>query len=609
MKKKGNKILSGSNRYHFDRKWKRTHRCGELEARLEGEEVRLAGWVKKVREFGDLTFVDLWDRTGLVQLVVDAGNPGLHALAGSLKAEDVIAAAGRVRLRPPDMVNAGMKTGHVEVELEEAEIFNRSKVPPFNVTDKVKANDDLRMRYRYLDLRRDSMQRNIGFRHDLSLAVRNFLSSGGFLEIETPLLVKRTPEGARDYLVPSRLHPGKFYALPQSPQLYKQILMVSGFDRYFQLARCLRDEDLRADRQPEHTQIDIEMSFISEEEVFEVAEAMIGDLFSRIKGTALKIPFPRIDYDEAMMRYGSDKPDLRFGLEIRDLTEMFAESGFQAFSSAVKEGGTVRGISFEKGVSFSGSQIKKLESAAKDAGAKGLAWIRFQGGAIESPVSRFLTKPETDGLARVFGIDESTGSLVLIVAGKRQIVERSLGTLRTQLGTAHLLDGTEGFRFLWVNRFPLFVEGDKGWESAHHIFSMPLEEDIPFLDSDPGRARGHLYDLVCNGTELGSGSIRVHDRGLQEKLFGVIGIGKEEAENKFGFLLEAFEYGAPPHGGIAIGVDRLSMILCGESSIRDFIAFPKTQSATSLMDGAPSGVEDAILDELHIRVEEGKSRE
>ncbi len=601
--------MNGSNRYHFGDKWKRTHRCGQLGAENGGEEVRLAGWVKKVREFGDLTFLDLWDRTGLVQLVVDAGMPQLHALVSSLKAEDVVAVAGKIRSRPVDMINTDMKTGEIEVELTDAVIFNRSKVPPFNVTDKIKASDDLRMRYRYLDLRRDSMQRNIGFRHDLVLGVRNFLSSRGFLEIETPILVKRTPEGARDYLVPSRLHPGKFYALPQSPQLYKQILMVSGFDRYFQLARCLRDEDLRADRQPEHTQIDVEMSFISEEEIFEVAESMIGELFSRLKGGAPDIPFPRIDYDEAMLKYGSDKPDLRFDLQIRDLTGIFAGSGFQAFASAVREGGTVRGISFEQGVSFSSSQIRKLEQTVKDAGAKGLAWIKFLGEKIESPVAKFLSSGEMDHLKGIFSIPDPSGTLVLIVAGPKQIVERSLGTLRTRIGTTHLLNGSEGFRFLWVNRFPLFVEGDKGWESAHHIFSMPLEEDIPFLDDDPGRARGHLYDLVCNGTELGSGSIRVHDRRLQEKLFSVIGIGKEEAENKFGFLLEAFEYGAPPHGGIAIGVDRLAMILCGESSIRDFIAFPKTQSATSLMDGAPSEVEGAILDELHIRVTGGKNEE
>jgi aspartyl-tRNA synthetase len=595
--------------YHFGTEWKRTSMCGELRAGDEGSEIRLAGWVRKVREFGDLTFLDMWDRSGLVQLVVEAGDADLHALFRSLRSEDVIAVRGNVRKRPAEMVNASMGTGEVEVEVSAAEVFNRSKVPPFNVTDKSQASDEMRLRYRYLDLRRDSMQSNLRLRHDIALRTREYLSGEGFIEVETPMLVRRTPEGARDYIVPSRLQPGRFYALPQSPQLYKQILMVSGVDRYFQLARCLRDEDLRADRQPEHTQIDIEMSFISEEDIFPLVEGLMKSLFGELAGIELETPFPVIDYDEAMLRYGTDKPDLRFGLEISDCSDIFSGSGFSAFASAVDSGGAVRGISWPGGIGQSKSQIKKLEKLVKGAGAAGLATVSVEENGIESPIAGFLSGDEIKALLGRFDASASAPSLILLVAGQVPVVERSLGSLRTHLGK-ELAGEKDGMRFLWVNRFPLFLPtGDGGWEPAHHIFSMPLEEDIPGIDSDPGAVRGHLYDLVCNGTELGSGSIRIHRRELQEKLFRVIGIGAEEAERKFGFLLEAFEYGAPPHGGIAIGVDRLAMIMAGESSIRDFIAFPKTQSATSLMEGAPSEVEDSVLEELHIQVTERNERE
>ncbi len=507
------------------------------------------------------------------------------------------------------MVNSGMGTGEVEVEVSAAEVFNRSKVPPFNITDKSQASDELRLKYRYLDLRRDSMQSNLRMRHDIAFKTREFLSGEDFIEVETPMLVRRTPEGARDYIVPSRLQPGRFYALPQSPQLYKQILMVSGVDKYFQLARCLRDEDLRADRQPEHTQIDIEMSFISESDIFPLAERLMKKIFSEVAGIELETPFPIIDYDEAMLKYGTDKPDLRFGLEISECSDIFRGSGFSAFASAVEKGGAVRGISWPGGTGQSKSQIKKLEKLVRGAGAGGLATLSIDENGVESPIAKFLGEGEISALLERFGASASSPSLILLVAGEVAVVEKSLGTLRTHLG-AELVEGNSGMRFLWVNRFPLFVpSGSGGWEPAHHIFSMPLEADIPRIDTDPGAVRGHLYDLVCNGTELGSGSIRIHRRELQEKLFGVIGIGQEEAERKFGFLLEAFEYGAPPHGGIAIGVDRLAMIMAGESSIRDFIAFPKTQSATSLMEGAPSEIEEAILEELHIRVTERNKRE
>ena len=587
---------------HFGDSWKRTHRCGEVSAKNAGTPVVLAGWVKRVREHGYLTFVDLWDRTGVVQLVAARDQGDLHALFQSLRAEDVIACAGAVRKRPPDMINPNMKTGEVEIAAARAAVLNRSEVPPFSVVTDVQANDDLRLRYRYLDLRREPLQRNLEMRHRLSLTVREFLSNDGFLEIETPMLVRCTPEGARDYLVPSRLQPGRFYALPQSPQLYKQILMVSGFDRYFQLARCLRDEDLRADRQPEHTQIDIEMSFITEEDVFSVVERLMKEAFSRVRGVELQTPFPRLDYREAMDRYGSDKPDLRFGLEMRDCGAVFRESGFSIFRSILERGGVVRGISFEKGVSLSRREISNLETLAKASGAGGLVWVKLDAGGVTSSISKYLSEGDVAKLRSTFDLTEGS-SLCVLVGGDGETVRKALGEIRLHIGRTYCLDGGAGYRFLWVNRFPLFLPLEAGgWEPAHHIFSMPLEEDLPMLGSDPGAVRGHLYDLVCNGTELGSGSIRIHRRDLQELLFGIIGISKEEANRKFGFLLEAFQYGAPPHGGIALGLDRIAMIMCGGTTIRDFIAFPKTQSATSLMEGAPSEVEQALLDELHIRV-------
>jgi aspartyl-tRNA synthetase len=587
---------------HFGPEWRRTHRCGEVGAGEAGSQVVLAGWVKRVRELGFLTFLDLWDRTGLVQVVTERGRADLHALFQSLRAEDVIACAGTVRRRPDTMVNRAMRTGEIEIVAERVAVLNRSEVPPFAVVSDVQANDDLRLRYRYLDLRREPLQRNLEMRHTLALGVREFLSLEGFLEIETPMLVRRTPEGARDYLVPSRLQPGKFYALPQSPQLYKQILMVSGFDRYYQLARCLRDEDLRADRQPEHTQIDIEMSFITEEDIFSVVERLMKSAFSRVLGVELETPFPRMDYVQAMSLYGSDKPDLRFGLEIRDCSAVFRESAFSVFRSIVEGGGTVRGISFEGGASFSRREIAELEAIVKAAGAGGLVWVKLEATGASSSISKHLSAADLSSLRSIFGAGEAP-TLMLLVGGNEGVALKALGELRLHLGRTHLPAGPGTYRFLWINRFPLFLPADGGgWEPAHHIFSMPLEEDLPFLASDPGKVRGHLYDLVCNGTELGSGSIRIHRRELQESLFGIIGISREEANRKFGFLLEAFQYGAPPHGGIALGLDRIAMIMCGGTTIRDFIAFPKTQSATSLMEGAPSEVESELLDDLHIRI-------
>ncbi len=579
-------------------KWKRTVMCGEVTADMKGRRVVLNGWVKKARKLGNLIFVDLWDRTGLVQIVFDAELPNLKRQAGSLRAEDVIACAGEVRPRPEDMINREMKTGEVEVYCRDMAIYNKSKVPPFNVSDKSRVNEDLRLRYRYLDLRRDSMQENLRLRHRLSMSIRNFLSQQGLLEIETPILVKRTPEGARDYLVPSRTHPGKFYALPQSPQLYKQVLMVSGVDGYFQLARCLRDEDLRRDRQPEHTQVDLEKSFVSEEDVMGLTEGLMARVFSDVLDIELQAPFPRMDYDTAISEYGTDKPDLRFGLEIADCSEIFGSTGFKIFSSVLSAGGAIRGIALEQGYGFSKSRIKKIEKAAVEEGAGGLVWIKV-GESVESPVAAHLGEGEITGLKDKFGISRG---LILLVADDPGKASRVLGSLRLELADSLDLVPENVFDFSWVNRFPLFVRSEEGGlEPAHHIFSMPAEEDLRYLDSEPERVRGYLYDLVCNGVELGSGSIRVHRRELQEKLLAVIGIGREEAERKFDFLLESFQYGAPPHGGIAIGVDRLAMVMGGGSSIREYIAFPKTQNAASLMEGSPAEVEKEVLKELSIR--------
>ncbi len=595
-------------KYYFSDELKRTHRCGELEGKDDGAGVRLSGWVKKVRELGNLTFLDLWDRSGIVQLVVEIDKPGLHELFRSLRAEDVIAASGTVRRRPENMVNSNMATGEIEVVVNEIVVLNRSKVPPFNVTTDVRANEDLRLRYRYLDLRRNPLQRNMSLRHDLALAARNFLSDEGFIEIETPMLVRRTPEGARDYLVPSRLQPGKFYALPQSPQLYKQILMVSGFDRYFQLARCLRDEDLRADRQPEHTQIDIEMSFVSEECVLDLTERLMKHIVSRIAGVQLEIPFPRMDYADAMSTYGTDKPDLRFGLEIHDCTDIFASSDFRIFRSAVDAGGVVRGISFGAAASYSRKRIQELEGVVKRAGAGGLVVVKVDDGNVSKPIGGSLSGEWERVLLSRFDITSS--GCILLVGGEEAVVAGSCGELRNHLGNIDLQEDGGLYNFLWVNRFPLFSASEEGgWDPTHHIFSMPLEDDIDYLETDPGKVRGYLYDLVCNGMELGSGSIRIHHSGLQSKVFDIIGLTREDANHKFGFLLEAFEYGAPPHGGIALGLDRIAMILGGGDSIRDYIAFPKTQRATSLMEGAPSEVEDVLLEELHIAVKKLDNKE
>ena len=584
----------------------RTHRCGEIGDGDVDREVRLMGWVARARKLGGLRFIDLRDRSGIIQLIVDPAAEGLDEASRHLNMEDVIACRGTVRRRPDEMVRSDMETGAFEVAATEITLLNPSLVPPFVIADDVKAGEDLRLKYRYLDLRRRPMQRNIELRHRVVLAVRNFLSARGFVEIETPLLVRCTPEGARDYLVPSRLHPGNFYALPQSPQLYKQILMVSGFDRYFQLARCLRDEDLRADRQPEHTQIDIEMSFITEDEVFRLVEDLMSEIFRAGVGLALETPFPILSYGDAMARFGSDKPDMRFGLELQTLDDVFRGSGIRFIEEALERGESVRGFVVPGTSELRKSTIDELEKEARAGGAGGLLHLRSQGGTLKGPLAKALGE---DGARRVIeGCRIDDGGVLLAVAGKYATISKILGKLRLETAKTLSLVPSGRFALVWINEFPLFEWDEEHGclTPSHHFFSMPREEDIPLLETDPLKVRAHLYDLVCNGVELASGSIRIHNRDLQERVLEKGGVSREKAKERFGFLLDALEYGAPPHGGIAPGVDRIIMILAGCESIRDVIAFPKTQKATSLMDDAPSPADPDQLKELRIDIRKGE---
>ncbi|HYR52636.1 MAG TPA: aspartate--tRNA ligase [Candidatus Dormibacteraeota bacterium] len=587
---------------------KRTHTCGDLRAEHAGERVRLMGWAHRVRDHGGVLFLDLRDRYGITQVVFrpEKIEPPVLEKARAIGSEYVVLIEGTAKPRPPGSENAELVTGAMEVEADQLAILNQSKTPPFPLDDGATASEDLRLRYRYLDLRRDVLKQNLIFRHRMTRSVREYLSDQGFLEIETPLLVKPTPEGARDYVVPARLHPGKFYALPQSPQLYKQILMVSGFDRYFQIARCLRDEDLRADRQPEFTQIDLEMSFVTEDDVFDVVEGTLQSIFRRDLGRDLETPFPRIPYEESMARFGSDKPDLRIPFEIRDVTEIAGTSAFEVFRAAKKDApktGTlalpVPGLG-----TASRREIDNFEAAAKQAGAGGLAWARVKGGALEGGVAKHFPADLTAKLLEATGTRD--GDLLLLASGPRPLAQRVLGLLRTQIGNAAFKLDSREFRFVWVHRFPLFewLEAHAAWGPAHHIFTMPLEEDLPHIETDPGRVKAQLYDLAANGNELASGSIRIHRKDIQESVMRTIGMKAEEAQEKFGFLLEAFEYGAPPHGGIALGLDRLVVLFNGGESIRDAIAFPKTASATSLMDGAPAPIDPKDLKELKLRIQD-----
>jgi len=581
----------------------RTHKCGEFRSTHVGENCLIFGWVNRIRDHGGLLFVDLRDRHGLIQTVFDPNiDPELCEHARGLKPEFCVAVEGRVRPRPHGMENRELPTGEVEVLAKDFTVLNPSPTPPFVITDDVKATEELRLKHRYLDLRRPSMQRNIIIKHGLMQSIRKHLNKLGFLEIETPLLTRSTPEGARDYLVPSRLHSGKFYCLPQSPQIYKQLLMVGGFDRYYQFARCLRDEDLRADRQPEHTQIDIEMSFVEEDEIFRVVEGMLKLAFREVLGRKIKRPFPRISYSDSVEMFGTDKPDLRYGLNLIDLTEEARGSGFHIFDETLEKGGAIKGINAKGCQQFSRRELSELEEIVKARGAAGLLWAKFT--PFQGPMVKSLEPSAVKTFKRKCRI--RSDDLLLIVAGERGLVNSSLGLLRIELARRLNLADQEEFRFTWIVDFPIFEynEEEDRIQPSHHIFSMPKEEDIPLLDTDPLKVRGRVFDLVCNGIELASGSIRNHKPELQKRLFKVVGIDEAEADRRYGFLLEALRYGAPPHGGIAPGVDRICMLMTRRNNIRDVIPFPKTLQALSLLEGAPSPVDEEQLKELHIKIVE-----
>lgn len=559
--------------------------------------MTLAGWVHRVRDLGGITFVDLRDASGLVQLVF-RDIPEAH----DLSLEDVIRITGTVRRR--ESPNPKLPTGEIEVVVEELEVLSKSKPLPFPVdTEDPRASEETRLRFRFLDLRRERMQRNLRLRHKVSLAIRNYLSERGFIEVETPYLTRSTPEGARDFLVPSRLEPGKFYALPQSPQLFKQTLVISGVERYFQIVRCFRDEDLRADRQPEFTQLDLEMGFLEDpEELFELIEGLVVHVFREAIGVELALPFPRIPYTEAMLRYGTDKPDLRFGMEIADVTELFRDCGFRVFAEAVGRGEVVRALPVPGAAGKSRSELKRLEERAVELGLGGLAWARFASGEVNSPIAKFVGEEILRRAAVEAGVRD--GDLLILAAGPAEVVAEALGILRVELARELGLVPEDSWALCWIVDFPLFKLDEEGRiASEHHPFTSPHPDDIPLLESDPLKVRARSYDLVINGVEIASGSIRIHRRDLQERIFKLLGLSEEEAREKFGFLLRALEYGAPPHGGIAFGLDRLVMMLAGESSIREVIAFPKTATGSCPLTGAPAPVTEEQLRELHLRIE------
>ena len=579
---------------------RRTHTCGEISTADVGRTVTLNGWVDSRRDHGGLVFVDLRDRYGITQTVVEHEGEVLE-VAGSLRSEDVVAVVGTVRERPPEMVNPDRVTGGIEVVIERVEVLNRCAVLPFQLDEAEQAGDELKFKHRYLHLRTPHMQRNLRMRHLAVQAAREHLSDEGFLEVETPLLIRTTPEGARDYVVPSRVHPNSFYALPQSPQLYKQTLMISGVDRYFQLARCLRDEDLRADRQPEFTQIDLEMSFAGEEDVFELVEGMVRNVVERTRGVEVDTPFQRLSYDDAMDNFGSDKPDLRFDLELVDVSDLAVRGEFGVFRSVIDGGGVVKAVLARQQGGASRKQIGELEEIAKRYGAKGMAWLKFTDEGISGSFAKFFE----DAVLQEFAdrLSARPGDLMLFVADRRDTANVALGQLRLEIGRRLGYTDSDELRFAWVHRFPLFEQNDDGsWTAMHHMFTMPDAEHLDSMEHDPGKVYATLYDLVCNGVELGSGSVRIHRKDVQERVLRICGIGEEEAESKFGWFLRALEYGAPPHAGIALGLDRFVTILVGGTSIRDVIAFPKTTTATNPLDGAPSTVSAAQLEELHLQL-------
>lgn len=583
---------------------RRTHHCNALSVADVGKEVVLMGWVQRRRDHGGVIFVDLRDREGITQVVFNPEfHPDIHEKAHTIRNEFVIGVRGKVEMRPEGMANPSLATGEIEVMVSELKILNTAKTPPFLVEDDIDVSENIRLKYRHIDLRRPCLQKNIIKRHKAAFAARKFLDSKGFLEIETPVLTKSTPEGARDYLVPSRLNPGSFYALPQSPQLFKQLLMVSGFDRYFQIVRCFRDEDLRADRQPEFTQIDLEMSFAGEEDIMEVAEGLISEIFESVAGIDVAPPFERMTYADTIARYGLDKPDIRFGLELVDISDIVENSKFKVFSGAVAKGGIVKAINAKGCSEFTRREIDELTDFVAVYRAKGLAWIRVKENEWQSPITKFFSEEEKAAMAQ--RLDMQPGDIVFFGADTQKIVNESLGHLRNFLGRKLGLVDDSIYRFVWITDFPMFEydETEKRYQAMHHPFTAPFDEDLDLLESDPSAVRSRAYDLVLNGSEIGGGSIRIHSKNMQIKVLEALGMAPEEYEGKFGFLISALESGAPPHGGLAFGFDRLMTILCGGASIREVIPFPKTQKGACLLTDAPSEASPEQLAELGIKID------
>ena len=590
---------------------KRSHRCGELSLANVGQNVTVMGWVQKSRNKGGIIFVDLRDRSGILQIIFEESDCGAESFAKAekLRSEFVIAVTGRVEARSGG-VNENLATGAIEVRAESLRILSESETPPFPIEENSKTKEELRLKYRYLDLRRPDIQRNLILRSKIAILTRQFLAEEGFLEIETPTLIKSTPEGARDYLVPSRVHPGSFYALPQSPQLFKQLLMCSGYDRYFQLARCYRDEDLRADRQPEFTQIDMELSFVDVEDVLDVNERLLHKLFKELLNVEIPLPIQRMTWQEAMDRFGSDKPDLRFGMELKNVSEVVKDCDFVVFKNALENGGSVRGINAEGEGGMPRKKIDALVEFAKGYGAKGLAYIAIhEDGSLKSSFAKFMTEEQMDALVKA--MDGKPGDLLLFAADKNKVVWDALGALRLEIARQKDLLKKDDFKFLWVTEFPLleYSEEENRYVAMHHPFTMPMEEDWPMIDTNPGAVRAKAYDIVLNGTELGGGSVRIHQSDIQSKMFEVLGFTPERAQDQFGFLLEAFKYGVPPHAGLAYGLDRVAMLMGGCDSIREVIAFPKVKDASCMMTEAPTPVDPKQLKELGIEIEKPEETE